>query len=95
LAEVKKTAEKKKKKMTSAEKQAKQSEKRRIRNKAVRTHLKTSLKRLRALGSRKEAEAALAQVYSALDKARKQGNIHARTASRQKSRIALAVAKLP
>ncbi len=95
MAEAKKAAEKKKTRMTSAEKHAKQSEKRRIRNKAVRTQLKTRLKRLRALGSRKEAEAALAQAYSALDKARKQGNIHARTASRQKSRLALAVAKLP
>jgi small subunit ribosomal protein S20 len=94
IADKKRSAEKKKRKQTSAEKQIKQSEKRRLRNKAVLTRLKNMLKHLRTLTTRQEAEAFLPKVYSALDKARKQGLLDARNASRQKSRLTLAVKKL-
>lgn len=90
----KKPVEKKKRKQTSAEKKARQDEKRRLRNKAVLTRLKHVLREFRALKTRKEAEAALPGVYKALDKAGKQGILHARNASRQKSRLALAAKKL-
>ena len=94
IADKKRSAEKKKRKQTSAEKQIKQSEKRRLRNKAVLTRLKNMLKQLRSLKTRQEAEAFLPKVYSSLDKARKQGLLHARNASRTKSRLTLAVKML-
>ena len=94
IADKKKAAEKKKRKQTAPEKQTKQSDKRRLRNKAVLTRLKSALKQLRTLKTRQEAEAFLPKVYSALDKARKQGLLHARNASRTKSRLTLAVKKL-
>lgn len=95
VEEKKKPEEKKKRKQTSAEKQIRQSDKRWLRNRSVLTRLKNVTKKFRALTTRKEAEAALPGVYKALDKARKQGILHARNASRHKSRLALAAKKLP
>jgi small subunit ribosomal protein S20 len=90
----KKPEEKKKRKQTAAEKQIRQSAKRRLRNRAVLTRLKHVTRDFRALTSRKEAEAALPGLYSAMDKARKQGILHAKAASRHKSRLALSAKKL-
>lgn len=84
MAEKKKV--KKKKKMSSAEKQAKQALVRRSRNQAVRKRLRSTLKRLRAKGT--DAKSELPQAYSLIDRAAKKGVIHKRAAARRKSRLA-------
>lgn len=73
----------------SAIKRNKQNEKRRLRNKSVKTRIKTETKRfLSLLGDREKAEEQLKLVYSLYDKAVKKGIIHKNTASRKKSRLA-------
>lgn len=81
----------------SAEKRARQNEKRRLRNKAVQTGLKRGIKSVRQAIEAKDPEAAaqtLTQVAPAIDKAASKGVIHRKTASRKISRLAKAVASL-
>ena len=75
----------------SCEKRLKQDEKRRARNNYVRSTIRTLSKKMRSNMSLEEKEKLLHDIYSQLDKAAKKGVIHARTASRRKSRIALYV----
>jgi len=75
-------------------KRNRQNEKARERNKAVRTALKTSTKKVHAAVSSGDAEAATArslEASRAYDKAASKGMIHKRTAARHKSRLAKAV----
>ena len=86
--------EKPKKKMSSAEKRAKQAEKRRLRNKAVKTYIKTATKKVILAVEQGDAEAAKAALTVAapvLQKAASKGVIHKRTASRKISRLTLKV----
>lgn len=65
-------------------------ERRRVRNKSVRSAVKTSLTKAEKLISKKEAEATSAeivQVISTLDRAAKKGVIHPNQAARRKSRL--------
>jgi small subunit ribosomal protein S20 len=74
-------------------KRNKTNERRAVANKAVRTALKTSTKKVRTAVSEGDAEAALArsrEAARALDKAASRGVIHKRTAARRKSRLAKA-----
>jgi small subunit ribosomal protein S20 len=74
-------------------KRNRQNEKRRMRNKAVRSALKTEAKKVRAAVVEGDAEAAQAQARvaaRALDKAASKGVLHGRTAARRKSRLAKA-----
>lgn len=74
-------------------KRNKQNEKRGERNKAVRTALKTSTKKVRTAVDAADAEEALArqrEAARALDKAVAKGIVHKRTAARRKSRLARA-----
>ncbi len=73
----------------SAEKRIRSSEKKRARNRGVKTKLRHVLKEEREKGS----PATLAQATSAIDRARAKGVIHKKTAARYKSRLAKAVAK--
>jgi small subunit ribosomal protein S20 len=76
-------------------KRNRQNEGRRVRNRSVRTALKTSAKGVRAAAEDGEAESAqalLADATRALDKAASKGIVHKRTAARRKSRLARAVA---
>jgi len=85
-----KTEVKKKRKMTSAEKRAKQAEKRRIRNKAVKSNLKTATRQVSLAveqGNLEAAKAALVVAIPTLQKAASKGVIHKRTASRKVSRL--------
>ncbi len=69
-------------------KRNRQNERRRMRNKAVRSELKTAVKRAQAAG---DAEAAAGEARAAsrqLDKAATKGVLHERTAARRKSRLA-------
>jgi len=71
----------------SAEKWARQSEKRRVRNLDVKTRVKTVVKKARATGD----AAAVAHADSQLDKAAAKGIIHPNKAARKKSRLVKAV----
>jgi small subunit ribosomal protein S20 len=77
-------------------KRNRQNEKARQRNKAVRSALKTSQKKVRVASDGGDAEAAQTQARQAsraLDKAAAKGVLHKRTAARKKSRMARAVAR--
>lgn len=83
--------------MSSAERRMRKSARRALRNRAVKSRLKTLEKRfLAALASgQKEASVqALRSVQSALDKAAQAGVIHWAKASRKKSRLAQRLAAL-
>jgi len=67
-----------------------QTEKRRARNVAVKSELKTLIRRFRESVARGDQEGSLAclrRAQAKLDKAAKKGIIHANTASRKKSRL--------
>lgn len=81
----------------SSKKRMRQSETRRQRNKSQLTALRTQLKKVRqaiATGNAEKAQAELRVTARALDKAATKGVIHRNNASRHKSRLAQAVAKL-
>lgn len=74
-------------------KRNKQNAKRQERNKAVRTSLKTSTKKVRVAvtaGDADQASASQRDAARALDKAAARGIVHPRTAARRKSRLAKA-----
>lgn len=74
----------------SAEKRARQNEKRRVRNKAVKTRIKHITKEVRQASgeaSKEEALAKLQTAQSVVDKALKKGVIHKKTAARKISRL--------
>jgi small subunit ribosomal protein S20 len=74
----------------SALRQYKQSETRRVRNHAVRSALRTQMKRVLAAVDRKDAAAsktALQDAYRLLDRAVVKGVIHRNNAARHKSRL--------
>jgi small subunit ribosomal protein S20 len=75
----------------SAEKRARQSEKRRIRNRLAKGQMKGVTKKFNLLldeNKVEEARKALPEVYAIIDKTEKKGVIHANTAARYKSRLA-------
>ena len=77
-------------KSKSAEKAARASERKQLRNKSVRSATKTSLIKAEKLISSNELESAQQAVLaatSALDRAAKKGVIHPNTAARHKSRL--------
>jgi small subunit ribosomal protein S20 len=74
----------------SAEKQARASEKRRLRNKSVRSLVKTEITKTQKLiqaGDLEPAKEATVAATSALDKAAQKGVIHPNSAARRKSRL--------
>jgi small subunit ribosomal protein S20 len=74
----------------SAEKRARQNEKRRVRNKAVKTRVKHLTKEVRLASggaSKEEALAKLKAAQAVVDKALKKGVIHQKTAARKISRL--------
>ena len=78
----------------SAVKTFKQSERSRLKNKAVRSALWTAEKKLRAVvaeGNKETAADLLKNQYSILDKAVKYGTLHKNAANRKKSRLAALV----
>jgi small subunit ribosomal protein S20 len=76
-------------------KRNRQNERRRLRNKAVRTRLKTEAKKARTLAEEGDLQAAQEQVRATarnIDRAAARGVLHPRTAARQKSRLARQIA---
>jgi small subunit ribosomal protein S20 len=77
-------------KSTSAEKRHRQSEERRLRNKAAKSAVRTSAKKFVALARQKDvasAEAALKDMVKKIDTAAGKGIIKKNTAARKKSRM--------
>lgn len=80
----------------SAQKRARQTEKRTLRNKAVRTRIKTTVREFReatAGGDKATTNEAFEQAKKSIDKAASKGVLHKRTAARRISRLAKAVNK--
>ncbi|HEX7926664.1 MAG TPA: 30S ribosomal protein S20 [bacterium] len=80
----------------SAIKRAKQNLKRNERNRALRSELRTAIKKFRAIAEGKDAKAAAAAypvVQKTIDKMESKGILHKNTASRYKSRLAAALKK--
>ena len=74
----------------SALKRARQNEKKRMRNKSVKTRVKNIVKEVRLAVSENSKEAALKELNTAkskIDNAAKKGVIHKKTASRKISRL--------
>ena len=74
----------------SAEKRHRQSVKRQARNRSVRSAARGQVSKARALieaGALPEADVALRQAVTALDRAQEKGIIHANNAARRKSRL--------
>jgi small subunit ribosomal protein S20 len=71
----------------SAEKRMRQTTKRQLRNRGVRTRLRSAVKKYRGTDDAQKA-AALPATASAIDRARKKGVIHRNAAARYKSRLA-------
>lgn len=77
-------------KSSSAEKRHRQSEERRIRNKAVKSSVRTSAKKFVILARKKEvdnAETALKDMIKKIDTAAQKGIIKKNAAARKKSRM--------
>lgn len=75
----------------SAEKRIRQTEKRTLRNKMVKSQVKTVIRRFHeavAGGAGEEMEARFRKAASILDKAAKKGVIHRNEADRRKARLA-------
>jgi len=78
------------KKNKSALKRARQTEKRTLNNRSTKSMIKTLIKKVEsevASKSRENAEKALIEASSAIDKAGKKGVLHRNTASRRISRL--------
>ena len=75
-------------------KRNRQNEGRRVRNKAVRSELRTAAKKVRTAAAEgaEESTALLRQATRALDRAASKGILHKRTAARRKSRLARSTA---
>jgi len=77
------------KKSSSAEKRHRKSEERRLRNKSVKSSVKTSVKKFVALAQKKDpnTETALKDMIKSIDKAAGKGIITKNSAARKKSRM--------
>ena len=81
----------------SAIKRARQNAKRNLRNRSLRSGLRTHLKNYHDLLDKKDvaaAEGGLAGIAKQIDKAVTKGILHRRTAARYKSRLAVALNKI-
>lgn len=74
----------------SAMKRAKQDEKKRLRNKTVKTQMKNAVKSVRTAAAEKTGDAStiLNQAQSIIDRSAKKGVIHKNAAARKISRLA-------
>lgn len=72
----------------SAKKRMRQTKTRTAHNRAARSELRTIIKRVRSATNATEAQAALKQAESVLDRAGRKNLVHRNTAARTKSRLA-------
>jgi small subunit ribosomal protein S20 len=78
----------------SAIKRLRQSERRRIRNKAARSQLKTAVKKVRAASEPEQAAVLYHEAVRLLDRAANRGLIHKNRADRSKGRLAAHVTRI-
>ena len=78
----------------SQKKRLRQSRIRRLKNREVRSEIRTRTKELLEMESRSEADGALSGLYRILDRAARRGIIKLNTAARQKARVAKHVQSL-
>ena len=78
----------------SAIKRLRQNERRRIRNKAVRSRLRTAVKKVRAATEPEQATELFREAARLLERAANRGLIHRNNAARSKSRLAAHVKRL-
>ncbi|AEC02449.1 30S ribosomal protein S20 [Parasphaerochaeta coccoides] len=74
----------------SAEKRERQNEKRRMRNRAAKSAIRTSVKKFKAAieaGDKATAETTMQRSFKLIDTAANKGILHRNTASRTKSRL--------
>jgi small subunit ribosomal protein S20 len=79
----------------SAAKRVKTNEKARVSNLAAKSRMRSAVRAVRSATTKADAQAALKNAISILDRTAAKGVIKRETASRQKSRLALFAAKLP
>ncbi len=79
----------------SAEKRVRTNDKARLANLAVKSRVRSALRKVREAKTQGDAQPRLATALSVLDRAAQKGVIHRTTASRNKSRLTLFVNKLP
>ena len=72
----------------SAKKRMRQNEKRRLRNRIVKTRLRNLKKKVMGSESAEEARALLSEAYKLYDRAATKGTIHKNKAAREKGRLA-------
>ena len=78
----------------STVKRARQSQKRRLRNRMVKSGIKTAEKKVHQTQDSNQAQANLSKVSSLLDRAASKGILHRRRVDRHKSRLARSVNRL-
>jgi len=84
----------------SAKKKAEVAVRNQERNVAVKSSIKTAIKKVLSLAAtvdkktQKDLDAALSKVYALCDKAVSKGILHKNTAARKKSRLTIAITKL-
>jgi len=81
-------------KLASSKKRMRQAQKAQLRNKGVRSLLRTTLKTVLSTSSKTEGEALLNNAQSVIDRTVKKGVIHPNAAARYKSRLTRHVATL-
>ena len=78
----------------SQEKRNRQNEKRRLRNKSIRSDLKTSIKKVEAAAAAGEpTDDLFRSAQQKIDVAASKGVLHPKTAARKKSRLAASISK--
>ncbi|NOX66760.1 MAG: 30S ribosomal protein S20 [Chlorobi bacterium] len=78
----------------SAKKRIRQNAKRRVRNQATLSKIKTLMKKVHSSTDKTEAEGTLKEAVSFIDKAVSKGRLHKNTAARRKSSLTRHVNKL-
>lgn len=78
----------------SAKKRLRQSRRRRLQNRSLRSEIRTRIRRILEMDSADEAREAVSQLYTVLDRASRKGIVHPGTAARQKARVARHVNRL-
>ncbi|MCF6271486.1 MAG: 30S ribosomal protein S20 [Melioribacteraceae bacterium] len=78
----------------SAKKRIRQSEKKRVRNQAAQTKMKTLIKKVHTTKEKAAAEVVLKDAVSFIDKSVTKGRLHKNTAARKKSSLTRHVNKL-
>lgn len=78
----------------SAKKRVRQNEAARVRNRSLRSEIRTRTRRLLELEAAEEAETQLQELYSLLDRAARRNILHPNAAGRRKARAARHVRSL-